>query len=336
MAGKKRILNDFQLSDTALRMGMLARAGLGYKNIASSGLEGFNHDLQEKAVRALNDGKQLDEALSETGMFPDYFIDMMGVGIETGRLEECLFSLHSYYLRMGRLKQLARDAAIQPLSMLGVTICVIAIIIIRIFPVFIGAYQSAGMAVPATVSVLSGFGQRVMANWIMALCVIITAIIAVAAGLKFGGMDVISKNLSRNTKTGKAMRGAKLAQALSMGLDAGMDVQDALGMACHVSEYPGGEPVKSAASGVPLGKVLMDARIITKAQADILASGTDAGALPDSMAYIAGSLMDDAESKIRKLSGKIEPCVTLTGTILAAGTVAMAMLPLLEAISSIG
>lgn len=333
-AGKK--FNDLELADIAIRMGMLARAGLAYKNIISSGLDGTDRTLSEIATKALEQGEQLDEALAETGVFTDYFIDMLGVGIETGRLEECLFSLHSYYLRMGRLKRLAREAAVQPLAMLGVTACVIAIIILRIFPVFISAYQSAGMAVPAAVSILSNMGQHVLARWPVYLFIL--AIIAVTVWLAAwrGMFSIIIEKISRGTKTGRAMRGAKLAQALSMGLDAGMEIQDALAMACHTSGYTGPDLIAPAANGTPLGRLLNEAHIITKAQADILSSGTDAGALPDSMAYVASSLMDSSEEKIKKLSGRIEPAVTLAGTLLAAGTVAIAMLPLLEAISSIG
>ena len=120
-----------------------------------------------------------------------------------------------------------------------------------------------------------------------------------------------------------------------MGLDSGMDMGEAMAMASDISgvDMQGSydEICKSR-----LGFVLYDRGIVTESDRRILDSGEKAGNLPDVAAYVAASMMDSANARIQAIAARIEPVITLIGAVMAGGIILLSMLPLLEAMLSIG
>ena len=317
---------------------MPCAAGMDLQAVAVSGLSGVAGGLDQEVLAAMAEKAALDEAMSRTGRFPAYFTDMLAVGLGTGKAPECLSSLHLYYLRQHRLKKLLERAALQPLAMLLVTACVIGIILAKIFPVFDAAYAAAGMSVGVWTARAVAVGVFLSGHWkAVGAC---AAIVGWAAALSIfsGAAGKAASGVFSRTKAGRSLEAAKLAQALSMGLDSGMDAQTALEMAC---ETAGSGPRPAAcladsAAGTPLHEALERHGLVNAAQARMILSGMGSGTLPDAAAYVAMELMDEAEDRIRRISGAIEPAVTLIGSALAGGTIILAMLPLLDVVSAIG
>lgn len=323
----RRILDDKSLADAALRMALLSGAGAESTDIVAAGA-GPEWYFDRT-------GKDLDAILADTGLFPAYFTDMMSVGLSTGKLPECLKSLHDYYLRSHQLKQSVRQALYQPLSMLAISLLVVLVILVKIFPVFATAYESAGMPVGPAMAALLCVGAFISAHvWTcIAGVLVLSVIIFMSCRMKAVRDFVIC--LAARTKLGKAVRNAKLMQVFSMGLDSGMDMGEAMAMASDISgvDMQGSydEICKSR-----LGFVLYDRGIVTESDRRILESGEKAGNLPDAAAYVAASMMDSANARIQAVSARIEPVITLIGAVMAGGIILLSMLPLLEAMSSIG
>lgn len=320
-------MDDKALADAALKMAMMADAGVSTAGIAEAGA-GPGWTFRDG-------GKGLDGMLCETGLFPSYFIDMAGVGLATGRLPECLKSLHDYYLRSWQIKRSARQALYQPLSMLALSVLVFLVVLVKIFPVFADAYQAAGMAVGPAMSAMLSLGACLSARpfaWALAAAVPAAAIFAMS---RIPAVRARARTAAGRTATGRAVRNAKLVQALSMGLDSGMDAESAMAMALDVSGTRPGGMLDGIRSG-HAGAVLNGHGIVSLSDARILEAGEKAGNLPDAMAYVAGSMMDEADARLRRLSARIEPAITLVGAGLTGGIIILSMLPLLDAMSSIG
>lgn len=338
----RKVFSDGQLADLALEMAVMADSGMDFHRIVfsiASGFHGRTGDMLRTSAGMLSSGKTYpDEALVVSGLFPKYFTDMLGVGCATGKVPEALRALHTYYLKMHRLKSKARDSALQSLSMLAVSVAVFLVMTVKVLPVFAQAYLSAGMEPDTAVVWLVRLGMWIVLNWKW-----LTALIVVGACVFFAiGMTKTARKslrfLAGLTRTGKAVQDARFLQSFSMGLDSGMDPIDASGMACDVAG--GAERFTEARTamkqGVPVSAALYRCRLLKEAQRQMLASGEAAGALPDTMAYVAGSAMDMAERRISRLSGLIEPVVSLIGTGLTGGVIVVAMLPLLDVMKAIG
>lgn len=322
-----KILDDKALADAALKMAMLADAGVPMADIAEAGA-GPGYGFQGSS-------RSLDEMLGSTGLFPGYFLDMAAVGLATGRLPECLKSLHDYYLRSWQIKRSARQALYQPLAMLALSVLVFLAVLLKIFPVFAEAYRAAGMAVGPAMSAMLSLGAYISARPLScAACVLFPAAAIFAAARLPGARRCLRSAIGR-TGAARAVRNAKLVQALSMGLDSGMDIGSAAAMALDVSGTAPGGILDDIGSG-RAGTVLCGHGIVGVSDARILDAGEKAGNLPDAMAYVAGSLMDDADARLRRLSARIEPAVTLIGAGLTGGVIILSMLPLLDAMASIG
>lgn len=325
----KKPYDDKALADAALRMALLAGAGADYAAIARAG-------AGDDAPACLDGG--LGPALAGTGRFPAYFTDMLDVGEGTGKLPECLKALHDYYLRSYRLKQALRQALVQPLSMLCLSAFIFIVVLVKIFPVFGTAYEAAGMPVGPAMSAMLSLGSDMASRPLPYLAP--AAVLACAAVLTAAvpGARRTAASLAKRTGPGRAVRNARLAQVLSMGLDSGMDSDEAMRMAADVSGIDAAlsERAASELAEKPLHDVLYGLGAIGRSDRDILEAGAQAGNLPDAMAYVAAGLSDGAEARIARLSARIEPAVTLLGAAMTGGIIILSMLPLLDAMSSVG
>lgn len=330
-----RLLDNAILADIALQMAMLSQSGLGPKDIAASALDGISPGLSGAVADCLDSGMYLDEAMSETGVFPSYFTCMIGVGMDTGKISESLSSLHLYYARLSRLNEALRRALLQPLAMLGVSAAIAAVILVAVMPVFHTAYLSAGMIPGAAMLFLSSMGSHIRAYWLVWTGCMAVAALAIFLASRTRAVRKAVFSLMGRSKTGRALSAAKFMQALAMGLDSGLGLQEAMDMADSVAGGRYAELVSDTRNGMALGDALLRHGLVRKAQERILASGITAGHLPDAVNYVAGDLMDRAEKSLSRISSLIEPAVTMIGTAVTGGMIVVAMLPLLDAMMSI-
>ena len=81
-------------------------------------------------------GTPLGQALRESGVFPDYFSDMIGLAEQTGRMEDVLLALQRHYERKNRMRSDIRNAATVPAVLLVVMLAVVILLITQVLPVF--------------------------------------------------------------------------------------------------------------------------------------------------------------------------------------------------------
>jgi len=97
---KKITLSNEYISAFCLQISLLIHAGIGM----SDGMHLLAEDEQNSSLKelllqmsgSLDEGKQLSEAMKETGAFPDYVIHMAETGERTGRTEKAFRSMAEY------------------------------------------------------------------------------------------------------------------------------------------------------------------------------------------------------------------------------------------------
>ena len=105
-------LNDSELSVFADQLSMILHSGIsvleGISIMRDDMPKGEGRDILSKIYDVLENTGYLSEALRDSGVFPDYFVEMTAVGERSGMLEDVLSSLSGYYQRQDSFKHSIR------------------------------------------------------------------------------------------------------------------------------------------------------------------------------------------------------------------------------------
>lgn len=131
-----KLKKDIILAEFARTMGLLATAAIpildGLRIVADTlGSQIYREEITRVAVR-VEKGSPLSDAVAIGSDFPPILSQMIAVGEQTGKVDEVLTKLASYYEEQSELKVKALTTAIEPLIMVvmgfGVGFLVIAVI----------------------------------------------------------------------------------------------------------------------------------------------------------------------------------------------------------------
>ena len=158
MFGKNNILNGAELSSFCQQINMVIKAGLPIYY----GLSILHDETKDPTSKALwgtiyqrtEQGATLYEALLPTGMFPKYMLQMVHIGEQTGRLEEVLDSLSTYYEREAEIQDSVRHAVTYPLLMSVMMFAVLIVMITKIVPIFADVYANLGSSLSGSAEFL--------------------------------------------------------------------------------------------------------------------------------------------------------------------------------------
>ena len=94
----------------------------------------------EQGLRVMKErvdaGEGLASAMRESGIFPDYALQMIEAGESAGRLEDILFRLSDYYADQKTIAEKLSNAVTYPAAMLVLIIAVLSVMLIMVLPAF--------------------------------------------------------------------------------------------------------------------------------------------------------------------------------------------------------
>ena len=82
----------------------------------------------------VDQGSGLAAAMKESGIFPEYALQMVEAGESSGRLEDVLFRLSRYYADQKTISEKLRNAVTYPAAMLVLIIAVLAVMLVMVLP----------------------------------------------------------------------------------------------------------------------------------------------------------------------------------------------------------
>ena len=138
------------------------------------------NELLKSVTASLSMEKPFYAALEETGAFPRYCIKAVMAGEMSGKLDEALKELSEYYEREAQLGEKMRSAVVSPLIMLAVTAVVIAVLTLKVLPMFAQIFSDFDpeiyRVIGRSVRISSAAGTVML---------IICAVLLLAAGVMF-------------------------------------------------------------------------------------------------------------------------------------------------------
>lgn len=347
--GMKRLTND-QISTLCMELALMLHAGISVDDGLHLMLEDQSASADRAVVEALSeqvdDGKKLAAAMAATEAFPAYATGLVDVGVSTGRLEEALRALSDYYDDRARMETQVRSALLYPALLLLLMLVVVVVLLAKVLPVFDQVFRSLGGSMTGVAGGLLQVGLW-MNGALPALCVVL-GLVAVLLTV-FSASDGFRDRCLRAWRAGHATRGvtgkltsARMAQALSMGLRSGLPMEESMDLAASLLEDV---PVvrqrcldcrSKLDEGTPLAEALRETAVFPSSYCRMLALGSRSGSADTVMNEIAHRLADESEEALHRQVGRVEPVLTIAGSLLVGVILLSAMLPLLNILSAIG
>ena len=144
---KKQQLDYLGVSAFCESMGMMMQSGIhtdeavGLLLSDSKASDGVLQQGLKVMKEQVDKGSSLDEAMKESGIFPDYALQMVKAGGAYGRLEDTLFRLSDYYRDQKTISQKIKNAVTYPAAMLVLIIAVLLVMLVKVLPTFTEVYN---------------------------------------------------------------------------------------------------------------------------------------------------------------------------------------------------
>lgn len=279
---------------------------------------GVVRDVRE----SLDTGRQLSVSLARhPEVFSQFYTSMVGVGEQTGRLEEVFLRLFEHLEFEKFMREQIKAALRYPsfvLATMGVAIIVINIFVI---PAFAKVYKGFKTELPMMTKVLIGFSNFMAENWYFLLAAAIGAVFAFRwwTGTPSGRMRWDRMKLRIPIVGPIVLKAtlARFARSFSMAFRSGVPVTNALAMvAGTVDNVFVADRISRMREGVERGESILrtarDARVFTPIVLQMIAVGEESGALDDMTSEIADLYQREVEYEIKNLSAQIEPVLIIT------------------------
>lgn len=344
---KRKMLPPHELASFFESLTMLLRAGVPVNecaDIIATDTDGTRLAAAARQVDTLLNQEGiyvLSEALKKSGYFPNYAIDMIHLGEESGRLENTCDSLGDYFRQQESLGQSIKSAISGPLMLLVMMSVVLIFLIVFVLPVFENVFLSLGVFTSS-----GGMGGAFLAARIIMVIVaallVIVLIFVITYFVPSGREKLVglAEKLPFTRKIHYALSASRFTGGLSMLLASGIPVPEAVEKAGRLvsnrrisAKLPAA--IDDVSAGEDLGKTLVKVGVLDGAEAKILLSASRAGQTEVAMRRLSEIYAGETEAGIDRLLGMIEPA--LVGLLsVAIGIILLSvMLPLTGIMSAI-
>ncbi len=347
MAGvnKARPYTAQELSVFCSQLALVLHAGMFLPDgVAAMAKESDDPVLTQLSIAVQSAGK-LAAAMKDTGMFPDYLVNMVSLGEAAGKLEPVMQSLSLYYEREHAVKNQIKSAVFYPMILVGIMIVVIAVLLIKVLPVFADVFADLGGAAGAVSPDISSFGTIAgyialgVAAIMLAFCVWLSIQLRSASG--YAAIMKTFARLGLTRKLAAKVATGRFAFALSMLLESGYDIDGALEtLPGIVDNLRVGAQIlacrEAIAQGASFSRAVEESGLFSGMYAHILGVGFRAGALDSVTGKIAEIYEDEIDRSISRIVSVIEPTLVAILCIVIGAILLSVMLPLMDIMTSIG
>jgi general secretion pathway protein F len=351
VAGREVRLGSFRErarpADVALatrQLATLVRSGIPLVESLAALIEQTGRAELRRALVAVrdrvNEGVSLADALRHhPRLFPDFYVNMVHAGEQSGTLDMVLHRLADFAESQGRLRGKVLAALTYPLIMAILGTIIVGILMVVVVPQVTSIFRDFGRDLPWYTEALI-WTSGLVANWWWALCAGVAAVVLGFRAWKRspGGRKRWDRLVLRLPVAGDiAMKVAiaRFARTLSTLLKSGVPVLKAMEITRNVmgnAELEGvvDEARVSVQEGESIAVPLKRSGRFDPIVTHMIAVGERSGQLEEMLLSVAGSYEMQVETRLAALTSLLEPLMIVVMGGAAASIAAAIMLPLLR------
>lgn len=345
----KKMLNNSEIASFCQQTALIIKAGI----TPSEGMEILIHDTIDQEGKSLlneirsscNKGNYFHQALKETGVFPQYVIQLVALGEESGNLDSVLTSLGDYYEREESISDSIRSAVTYPLIMIAMMFFIILVLVIKVLPIFKQVFVQLGTEMTPFAESLMNAGTMLStyAVVIAIVLVVITIVCLIAYRIPAGKARIrhfltvfpFTKSFYEKIAAGRFARGMYLSYS------SGMDTYHSLDMIKQIVENEEMEKKIDFCKAEmeqhsDLPDALAKADIFSNLYSRMVAVGFRSGSMDLVMMQIASHYEEETDRQLSRIVSIIEPTLVIVLSLIVGIILLSVLLPLMGIMSSIG
>ncbi len=342
-------LNNSELSSFCSQVSLLLKAGITPKDgmdiLLQDTPEGEGRRLLLAILESSRKGDNFTDSIRNTHAFPDYVVNMIAIGEESGNLDNVMQSLSEYYEREENIAESIRNAITYPFIMIIMMLFIVMVLITKILPLFNQVFIQLGTE-------MSGFSGSLlrMGNFAQTFTIIVIAILVLL---------VIIYNLLARTDKGKKiftqffssfpitrsfynqMVCGRFASGMALTLSSGMDTYQSLDLVFKLVDQKEMQNKitvcrQAIIDGAGFADALLKGQVFSNLHSRMIAIGVKTGSVDVVMQKIATDYEKENDKKIQSFISILEPTLVIVLSLTVGLILMSVILPLLGIMTSIG
>lgn len=340
-------VSDRDISIFCRQLGTMVNAGLNLVEALNILAEQLPNKTLSKAslevARMVSEGSSLSSAMAKfPKAFPEFVVNMVAVGEETGNLDTALLRSADYYEKMTFIKSKIKSAAFYPTFVVIVATAIVTGILYFLVPTFAELYASMGGELPMPTQMLISASNALRNNlpFIVGFIVAVTFIHKQLMARSYQYRKRVHTLMLRVPKMGDLILKstmARFARTMATLFSSGVPLERAFEIAGQVT---GNVPIKEAlerakksvVEGEAMNRALEKTKMFPKLVIAMVKVGEDTGRLDEMLDTIARFYEDEFDKAVEGMIKLIEPMLI----VFVGGVVGLILIALYMPIFKLG
>lgn len=330
----------FQLAQV-LRCGINLSQGL--KILCHGRLNIFIRDTLNKINIELQNGKGISKSFRKfSNVFPNFMIQLIHIGEQSGSLEQIFISLSEYYEKQHKINKKVNSMLLYPAIILITAIILSLVIIMRIVPEFSKTFIDYGIEPPNSMKKLLLLNEFITRGHFIFFILLILAAISLFI---IGGRH--RKLISRYKykipivkRIFLEINEIQFARNLKLLINSGITIIASLELMMESEENVYIKDkieliINDMKSGDTFSQALYNSKIFKNMFTSFIAIGEETGSLEDMLNNIADMYENNIDETINRITKLIEPVIIITLSIIITIIITKLILPIFNTMYSI-
>lgn len=309
-----------------------------------------NNKTFAKVITAVKEdiegGSTLTDALKKhPKVFDELFVNLVAAGESGGILDVILQRLSAYMEKALKLKSKVKGAMTYPISVLVIAVGVVAVLLLKVIPVFQKMFEGMGSALPGPTQFLVD-ASNFTRDYFLIIAGILVAV--VFAFKRFyateRGTLLIDDLILKSPVFGPLMKKvavSKFSRTLSTMMSSGVPIMEGLGI---VSKTAGNKIIENAliktrqsiSEGKTIAEPLSETDIFPPMVVQMIAVGEATGALDTMLSKIADFYDDEVDAAVNAMTALLEPFMMVFLGGVCGGMIIAMYLPIFQMAAAAG
>lgn len=342
-------LTNSEIATFCSQTAMILKAGItpveGMRILLSDTKDNSGKEIIETILASCREGNSFTNSVKDCGVFPDYVVNMIALGEESGNLDDVMEALGAYYEKEENISESINGAIRYPLIMIGMMIVVIFVLLTKVLPIFNQVFIQLGSQMSGFSASMLNLGQK-LNRYSVALVILVVLVVAIylvcfktvkgrAFARKVLNVLPLTKGFYESVAAGR------FAGGLSMALASGMDTFSSLKMISEIVENKAMEEKiavcrQALNEGDNMAEALEKAGIFSNLYSRMIGVGFKTGNIDVVMSKISADYDKATDKKLAGIIAVLEPTLVIILSLIVGMILLSVILPLIGIMSSIG
>ncbi len=295
--------------------------------------KGYFRFLLMSIRERVNSGASLSKALEDfRDVFPEFYIEMVRAGEESGTLEKVLQRLSDFLNKREEMKSRLRSAMIYPFIMVGVSIIVLSFLFSFVIPRIVKIFNDTKAVLPLLTRIMISVSNLFINYWWILLIFLVVTGLLVRWMIK-GRRELIDRILLKvPVITLKGLYYSRFARIMSFLIEGGVPLLKALEISSGVTgnSYLA-SLIRTTRQRVAEGQSLSSSlEGFAPVFLQLIATGERSGRLAQAFDRAASTYEENFARALSRMVSIIEPVIIIIMGLIVGLIVAAVLLPMLQ------